>query len=1106
MKKILFVITCFFVVTNTIVKAKEPTKLINEVNNFKSRQLLSFEENKGQVVELGTTTPANYVRFMLKDKMTKVFLLNTGLAYQFERVHYPIGFEHNDKFLSAEAKEKNDALREDIRLETYRMDMKLLGANPNAIIIKEGQSLDFVNYYNHNVLEVKSYSKISYKNIYPNIDWIVYANSEGIKYDFVVHPGGNPSEIKIQVSDAEQVLLNANGGISLINRLGEIVEKSPVSFQEKLTVNTSFILRDNVISFAVANFNPTKTLVIDPFLNWASYYGGNDDDYGSFSATDDDGNVYFAGYTNSTNAIAASGHQNSSLGRTDAFLVKFNESGTRQWATYYGGTNLDYGMSCATDDFGYVYLAGRTLSSTLISSGGHQNTRGGGADAFLVKFNESGTRQWATYYGGSSTDNGYSCVTDGSGNVYLAGETQSTSAIASGGHQNSLGGGWDGFLVKFDSSGTRQWATYYGGSNADNGFSCAVDGNDYVYLAGETRSSSSIASSGHQNSFGGSLDAFLVQFDESGSIQWATYYGGSGSDIGYSCVTDASDNVYLTGSTNSASAIASGGHQNTKGTGTDAFLVQFDASGSVQWATYYGGNNTDIAYSCATDGSENVYISGYTLSTNAIASAGYQNSLGGNEDAFLAKFDLSGTRLWASYYGGTGSDYAQSCATYGPRFVYIVGNTNSSTAIAANGHQNTKGSGIDAFIAKFEDCITPSPDHIELNATDTLVVCTVRKLRTLNKDFYDSRLWFDGDTSTTTIAPSAGWHWIIEKSVDYCNVDSVYLQFVIDEIPVSIDTTLCNLVSGATQTINLANFYHKSGFTFYESDRTTVITESDFIVDANTPRAYKIRNFVSKTGDPLRCPAGIDVYYGIYYDSLFSSDTIFNTTRTTVRPDVKPKSFYSFLWSNNDSGKTTNMSVSGTQWLEIRTAEGCSTRDSFHYSRLNLRLPRRLTQVVNTDFTVNVSDSSNSNAWVVWNNGDTGYSAVYNISAAVDTIVATMYDAYGSVTAQTIVRTTALTPPPAPAPLSVVDEADSDIITLGEINIYPNPSRSTLNISNNGVYTNYVVSDMAGRILLSGLLNESVTSINLNSLSSGTYVIQIQGAADNKIAKFVKVD
>jgi hypothetical protein len=157
-------------------------------------------------------------------------------------------------------------------------------------------------------------------------------------------------------------------------------------------------------------------------------------------------------------------------GGLDAFLVKYNSSGVRLWGTYCGGINDEYGYSCSADYLGNVYLAGETRSSSNIASGGHQNTYGGLRDAFLVKFNSTGVRQWGTYYGGPNIDLGFICSVDAANNVYLSGETQSTVSIAFGGYQNTFGGGTnDDFLVKFNSSGVRQWGTYYGGAGMDRG-------------------------------------------------------------------------------------------------------------------------------------------------------------------------------------------------------------------------------------------------------------------------------------------------------------------------------------------------------------------------------------------------------------------------------------------------------------------------------------------------------------------------------------------------------------------------------------------------------------------------------------------------------------
>ena len=177
----------------------------------------------------------------------------------------------------------------------------------------------------------------------------------------------------------------------------------------------------------------------------------------------------------------------------------------------------EIGLSCATDASGNVYLAGRTWSTTgIATTGAHQTTSGGSDDAFLVKFNSSGVRQWGTYYGGTRAEVGHSCATDASGNVYLAGITASTTGIATtGAHQTTSGGGSDDtFLVKFNSSGVRQWGTYYGGSGTEHGHSCATDASGNVFLAGYTQSTTGIATLGaHQTTFGGSNDAFLVKFD-----------------------------------------------------------------------------------------------------------------------------------------------------------------------------------------------------------------------------------------------------------------------------------------------------------------------------------------------------------------------------------------------------------------------------------------------------------------------------------------------------------------------------------------------------------------------------------------------------------------
>lgn len=476
---------------------------------------------------------------------------------------------------------------------------------------------------------------------------------------------------------------------------------------------------------------------------WSTYYGGTGNE-GSFSTVIDPwGNVYIAGITMS-NGMAFNGHQMTfGGGNVDAFLVKFNAAGARVWATYYGGTGDEQTffpgrMGLCTDAMGNVYLAGLTNSTNAIASGGFQNMIGGGVDAYLVKFDSAGVRQWGTYYGGSQMDNGYDCAADANGNIYLCGRTGST-GLASGGFQNTLAGQTDAFLVKFDAAGNRLWATYYGGTAIEEGFTVACDDSLNVIIGGCTGSTASIASGGFQNTYGGGAsDAFIAKFDAGGSRIWATYYGGTAgewymqtSDMEMVC--GANGEVYVSGYTESSNGIAFMGAQNTFGGGTnDAFLLKMDGAGNRVWSTYYGGSGDEIGHGVALDSAGNVFLSGKTTSAAGISLGGFQVSYGGSTDGFLVKFNEQGTRLCATYFGGNDFDSLEECAVGEDGTIYCSGNTATQTGITFNGFQNTFGGGSsDAYLVKFTPCndllsIDPAPaQNVALypNPTAGVLIC-----------------------------------------------------------------------------------------------------------------------------------------------------------------------------------------------------------------------------------------------------------------------------------------------------------------------------------------------------------------------------------------------
>lgn len=338
-------------------------------------------------------------------------------------------------------------------------------------------------------------------------------------------------------------------------------------------------------------------------------------------------------------------------------------------------------------------------------------------------------RLWGTYYGGNRDDRFSNSVVDANGNIYACGYANTQINIATvGSHQSVWGGGPSGtgptacddaLLVKFDSQGSRIWATYYGGAGTENGQDCALDpsGNS-VALSGNTTSTLTgvIATPGtHQtnyggNTSGGSGDAFLVLFDNNGQRQWGTYYGGARNELSFGCDFDTGGDIYITGETSSTNSIASSGaHQTTYGGGvTDGYLAKFNNTGSLLWATYYGGTVMDRLSSTSSDQLGNVFVSGYTKSSNNISTPGaHQVSFSGPVgygEAVIAKFNSSGAIQWGTYYGGKGDDQAFKCVCDKSGNIYISGTTGaaSQTAMVTFGaHQsNYGGNSFDAFLLK----------------------------------------------------------------------------------------------------------------------------------------------------------------------------------------------------------------------------------------------------------------------------------------------------------------------------------------------------------------------------------------------------------------------
>jgi len=372
---------------------------------------------------------------------------------------------------------------------------------------------------------------------------------------------------------------------------------------------------------------------------------------------------------------------------------------TRIWATYYGGTGGDEGRSICTDNSGNVFVIGNVGSTNFptqeLTGAYYQPNNAGGGDIFILKFNSNGERLWATYYGGTQNDDGRSICADNSGNIYITGITLSTDfpvhSLAGAYNQSTHGGGgYDAFILKFTNDGERLWATYYGGSGVDKGYQICSDNAENVYVSGMTASSNfpiqSLQGAYNQSTHAGGGDTFILKFDSNCANTWSTYYGGSSYELGYGICTDISDNLYATGYSGSTDfpvqSLTGAYNQSTMAGAFDAYISKFNSSGAQTWSTYYGGSDQDYSYVICVDNSQNIFVSGSTRSTDyptqEVTGGYYQSTFAGGWDISLVKFNSDCARLWATYYGGDGSEDGNNICTDNLGYLYVTGNTFSN--------------------------------------------------------------------------------------------------------------------------------------------------------------------------------------------------------------------------------------------------------------------------------------------------------------------------------------------------------------------------------------------------------------------------------------------
>jgi len=288
-------------------------------------------------------------------------------------------------------------------------------------------------------------------------------------------------------------------------------------------------------------------------------------------------------------AVQGSIDGNVYAGNLDLFLASYDADGNKKWFYQSGTSGMDIIFGLTTDSSSNSYVVGASNGNL------DGDTNLGGQDAFLMKINSLGTRQWTTLLGTSSDDFAYSVATDDSGNIYVVGKTNGNL------NGNVNAGGSDIFLVKYNSSGNQLWARFIGTAGNDSSSGIVIDKSQNIYISGYVTGGLS-----GNTQLGGS-DAMILKYDSSGNQIWSRQIGGTNDDVFSDIVIDSENNLLLTGSSNSPTLDG-----NTNAGGYDILLAKYDLNGQKLLVKLYGTANNDYGFSVANGLNKNIFISGQT--------------------------------------------------------------------------------------------------------------------------------------------------------------------------------------------------------------------------------------------------------------------------------------------------------------------------------------------------------------------------------------------------------------------------------------------------------------------------------------------------------------
>ncbi len=672
--------------------------------------------------------------------------------------------------------------------DAFAVSMALDGGNSNPAVVGTDQLPGKSNYFIGDDpqkwhRDIPQFARVHYQNVYPGIDLVYYGDQGRLEYDFEVAPGADPKQVGLRFRGSDSVRIDQGGNLVLAAGAERMKLLAPRVYQtvghEKRPVAGKFVLRGkDQVGFDLASYDRSRALIIDPQLAYSTYLGGSNAESCSAItglafvpscpaiAVDSALNAYIAGSTKSTDFPPVPGRIGSLSGVANVYIAKFNSQGSAlAFSTIIGGTGTDYPAGVAVDAGFNVFVAGTTDSLNFPTLGGLTPTLTAGNHVFVTKLSSGANLLYSTFLAGNGVDAASGMAIDSLSKIYVTGTTTSTDFPTTP-NSFSEGKGFvppgtiELFFSKVDpaqvGSSSLVYSTYLGGTSVNAGVTpavvgggVAVDTNCNAYISGGTNYTDMPLA----NAFQGTLisptgtNAYLAELavptnSNCGSdfiLNYATYFGGTGSDVAYGVAVDIGRTAYITGSTTSndialpppttdtippfqicpgvpnpvppavlpttCSAVAV----------SDAFVAKFTqpvttgttpGDVTLSYFSYLGGSGQDIGLAIVVDTTGGARITGLTKSGDfPVSPSPLQAGFGGGTDAFYARVDTTTTitttttpTTFSSYLGGSGTDIGTGVALDFQSNSYVTGETSSANFPTLTPFQAALDGPSDAFL------------------------------------------------------------------------------------------------------------------------------------------------------------------------------------------------------------------------------------------------------------------------------------------------------------------------------------------------------------------------------------------------------------------------